>query len=246
MSQQLSHGMSHDVIARTRGLTRSVDDITLALRSAALSADHTACADVLARARLAELNDGFFADVCIPQAARLLGEDWVSDALSFAEVSIATARLQGLLRHLGADWQSDQAAPADAPTVLVVVPEPVQHTLGPSVLVSQLRRRGLSVGLLLRATRSDVGAYLRRTPPSAVFVSVSCVERLELARPIVTQVRQSAPGVPVVIGGPATIACGDARALTGADHATSDASEALVLCGLMDLPRRTMRAETMI
>jgi len=44
------------------------------------------------------------ATVYIPHVARQLGDEWCDDKLSFARVTIGTARLQSALRLIGTEW----------------------------------------------------------------------------------------------------------------------------------------------
>jgi MerR family transcriptional regulator, light-induced transcriptional regulator len=75
------------------------------------------------------------ADFYVPEVARRLGAAWCEDRTSFADVTVGTARLQGLLREIGPDWFSD-ARLGDRPPVcvLVVVSRDEFHTLGAMVL----------------------------------------------------------------------------------------------------------------
>jgi MerR family transcriptional regulator, light-induced transcriptional regulator len=181
------------------------------------------------------------ADDYIPAVARQMGDLWCQDQIGFAAVTIGAARLQGLLRELGAEWRADGIADAGAATILVMVTADAQHTLGASVLAGQLRRRGLSVRLALGAGPEDVGQLLWNLPIDAVFLSGSLGESLESLRRVVDAVRAAALApLPVVIGG-AVLMDGalpsEIKALTGADLVTCDLDEALTLCGLTTIPR---------
>jgi NAD(P)-dependent dehydrogenase (short-subunit alcohol dehydrogenase family) len=102
------------------------------------------------------------ADAYIPAAAQHLGSNWVSDRLCFAEVTIATARLQALVRAIGTRWGGDPAHLPGRRSVLMIVPDTEQHTLGAVVATGQMRRMGLSEDLagaaLLLGSRA--GAYI--------------------------------------------------------------------------------------
>lgn len=245
MSQLMAHDLTYHVPRDTGAALRTLDDVTAALCVATLSTDPTACAGVVARARLAGFTDGCLIDVCIVQAARRIGMDWVEDRLCFVDVSIAAARLQGLLRTLCRTWRADDARRGAAATLLVVSAPGTQHTLGPSLVAAQLRQRGYSVGLLLAAAPGAVRTYLRRAPADAVFVSCDHTERLVNLRPVVTEAREAQPGVRVVVGGPGLTEGSEACRTTGADHATSDLEEALTRCGLNRTAPQMTAAEMM-
>ena len=246
MSQLMAHDLTYHVPEDASPTLRTHDDVAVALRTAALSPDPTACTTVMAQARLVGFDEADLIDICIVQAARRLGDDWIDDALGFVDVSIATARLQGLLRSLGRTLRADTACDGDAATLLVVSAEQAHHTLGPSLIVAQLRRRGYSVGMLLDAGPGAVRSFLRRAPADAVFVSCGHTEKLVNLRPIVTEARKTQPSVRIVVGGPGISECSAACRITGADHATSDLEEALTLCGLNRTASQVTTVEMMM
>lgn len=243
MSHEGSHDATYDVAASLRFACGTRADVITALLRAATGAGQPNCVDVAADARAAGMAVSEIMDICIPAVADALGKGWRSDRLAFAEVTIGAARLQGLLRHLDAGCRADLAMGPEAPTILVLVPVGVQHILGPMLLASQLRRRGLSVALLLDAAASDVRRVLRRNRADAAFISGHCIENLASIRPIVEEVRAGAPGVPIVIGGPDIIFTEDVCRMTGADHATRDMEVALSLCGLIEHPHHPKTTE---
>ena len=205
------------------------------MRRAALSADALDCRAVLQRAYAAGIARDDIADLYIPELARELGVNWCEDSLSFAAVTIGASRLQAMLRELGPEWVGDQSATPGAPSVMLVVAQDVYHTLGAMVLSGQLRRKGLSVRLMLGVQTSELIEKLAKNSYDAVFISSSLGETLESLRKIVEVVRTTCvKSVPVVIGG--TIledaAPCDIVSLTGSDYATNIPSEALELCGL--------------
>lgn len=181
--------------------------------------------------------------VYIPYAARQMGEDWCDDTLSFARVTIGTARLQASLRTLGSDWSShgysdDQDHDKGA---VVIVAKDAFHTLGAMVLCGQLRRMGLSVRLAMGATAQELRAIFVTTRFDAALISASSSESLDSLRECVDVIRQSsAICPPIIIGGNVLDQEADVQAVTGADYTTKDPIEALEHCGITT----KMRAET--
>jgi len=217
-------------------IVRHLDDtLTDRLHAAALSPDPRACRAAIRQAVADGERPEDLADFYIPAVARIMGEQWCVDQLAFAEVTIGVSRLQAMLRTLGPSWSGDDATGPDAPSVLLVVPQDAHHTLGAFVLGGQLRRRGLSVKLVLGATKPDIAHQIRRVRYDAVFVSAAMGERLETLRQIIDAVRASAfHALPVVVGGSLleVETVENIKALTGADCATKNAEEALRYCGL--------------
>lgn len=213
-----------------------------ALGDAVRTGDGSARADVVRHMIAARIRREDIADFYIPEVARRLGAAWCEDSLSFAEVTIGVARLQGLLREIGSDWFSDARVEPDAPGILVIVLDDEFHTLGAMVLCAQLGRMGLSVRLLMGRNEMDVPDVVRAAQFDAVFISASQGNRLETLRKLVEKIRGAAlRPTPVVIGGSIVTRVTDIKTRTGADHATTDAREALRACGLRISARGAQR-----
>jgi methylmalonyl-CoA mutase cobalamin-binding subunit len=219
------------------------------LHEAALATGPDSFAPVLRRMRDSGLCCEEIADRYIPEVARAMGALWCEDRMSFAAVTIGVSRLQMLLRDLGPEWRGDSLSDPDSPAILVLVASDSYHTLGATLLAGQLRRRGLSVRVLIGARPEQIGPVMRQIGFDAVLVSASLGESLENLRRLLDAVKTSVGNPPpVVLGGTIleteNLSADAIRALTGADHVTSDPGEALKLCGLKTTTRNgAARAE---
>lgn len=176
------------------------------------------------------------ADFYIPEVARRLGAAWCEDAMSFTDVTIGVARLQGLLKDVGAAWFSDPGIDPGAPGLLVVVLADEFHTLGAMVMCGQLARLGVSVRLAVGHRDSEIPGIVASGQFDAIFISVSQDERVATLRKLVERIRAaSVRPTPVVIGGSVVTRVNDIKSKTGADHATTDPREAMRACGLTAL-----------
>ncbi|TCP27714.1 cobalamin B12-binding domain-containing protein [Rhodovulum adriaticum] len=175
-------------------------------------------------------------DCYIPAAARELGDRWTRDELGFADVTIATARLQAMLREMGEPSDVEITAGPDAPNVMLIVPVEEYHTLGGMMAANQMRRLGLSVCLCLGQGDDELQQKAASRQFDMIAFSVSCMHKLDAVRRLVALLRRATQGrVPLVVGGHVVEGPGAARqicAQTGADHATADPKEALRMCGL--------------
>lgn len=172
-------------------------------------------------------------DFYIPEAARRLGDAWCTDGVSFAEVTIGVARLQGVLRDIASEWIDDRSFDGDAPGVMIVVADNDFHTLGSMILSTQLRRMGISVKMVVGQCESDLLATVADGHFDAILISAALGERLAPLKKLVEKIRAaSVRPTPVVIGGSAVGRTDDIKTKTSADHATTDPREALRLCGL--------------
>lgn len=168
----------------------------------------------------------------VPDTARYMGELWAHDKLSFAEVTIGAARLQETVRTICERSPVSEDREEEA-SILLVVPRVEQHTLGIFVLAEQFRRLGVRVHLTLGNNPAEILRLCRKHRFSMVGISASSRRTLASVRDIVKTLKGGIRTVtPILVGGPVTSLDVDIKAMTGADHVTSDAREALSLCGI--------------
>ncbi|MCX7643922.1 MAG: cobalamin B12-binding domain-containing protein [Rhodobacteraceae bacterium] len=204
-----------------------------ALEAAVLSPERDAGRRAVAEMRRRGIAWEAIADVYIPEVSRRLGERWCEDSLSFAEVTIGSARLQAMLRELGPEWSEEALSDPLAPNVILIVCRDDAHTLGAMVVAGQLRRARISTRLSLGQTDEEIIGLLDSKRFDAVLVSASASVRLESVRDLVKRIRLAVQSVaPIALGGSILDTDRDAKAITGVDHATCDVREALRLCGL--------------
>jgi methylmalonyl-CoA mutase cobalamin-binding subunit len=173
-------------------------------------------------------------DEYIPHLAHQLGYDWTVDTRSFADVTICTARLTTAVRELSRGWIADGCGDWNAPRMGFILPEQEQHTLGPTIAASRLRRLGVSVQIMAGRADHDVLETVNRMDFDVIAISVSTTDRLETARKLVKMLRRFARNLPpLVVGGAFSGDERELRAYLDVDHITSDPVEALRRCGLM-------------
>jgi methanogenic corrinoid protein MtbC1 len=207
-------------------------DILAALATAVLCPDRAEGERQLRAVLDSGIDRSALIDRYIPAAARRFGEAWADSGHSFAEVTIAVARLQGWLRDLD-DGGRDDAFRFDAPEVLLVVAEGSQHTLGAMVAMSCFRRCGALVRLSLGQDARTIGQIVRSHHFDLVAISAAGNEDLDFLAGVINSIRSGVGPAPrVVLGGEMLNQLPEAAALVGADHGTSDPEEALSLCGL--------------
>jgi methanogenic corrinoid protein MtbC1 len=175
-------------------------------------------------------------DRIIPQVAQHLGRRWAKDEISFAEVTIGTARLQETVRALGRSARKTQdvdAAQRTKPRVLLVIPRPEHHTLGTFVAADQFRRSGLEVDTAIDMHPRHVGEMVRKNRYSMVGITASGRRTLASTRQLVDTIRGSVTRVtPIVLGGSVVTGGINLKAQTGVDHVVRDVPSAIRLCGL--------------
>ena len=227
--------ISHAPGGHVRG--RAVDgrqaDVLAALCTAVLTADRAEGERQLRAILEAGCDPNELIDRQIPEAARFFGEAWCTGGHTFAEVTIAVARLQGWLRDLDRRGAPRDPFRLEAPEILLVVPEGSHHTLGAMVAMSRFRRLGALVRLSLGQDARAIGRIVRSGHYDMIAVSAAGNEGLDFLGKLINSVRSGMGPCPsVVLGGEILNQYRDAAALVGADHGTSDPEEALKLCGL--------------
>ena len=203
------------------------------LEVAVLGTDRDAQQAVLSAMARAGISWAEISDIYVPTVARRLGDAWCDDTLSFAEVTIGSARLQGILRECGPEWSEEVRSDPLAPNVLLIMPRQDNHTLGAMVVASQMRRARVSVRLCLGEHDAVVTDHVATKRFDAVLISASGSVRLETVRDLVKKIRLAArPVPPLVLGGTILDTDRDAKTITGVDHATCDLQSVMGLCGI--------------
>lgn len=158
-------------------------------------------------------------------AARLMGEFWLQDRRSFAEVSIGVARLHETLRVLEQDDRATIESAPEPRAQALLCPTPGEgHLFGVAMAAACFRRAGWRV---VSATPASV-AELRRTIAGgrfdAIGVSIGGEAMLDAARAAIRAARRAAPSARLLAGGPLAQLRPDLVAAVGADRVVADAT----------------------
>jgi methanogenic corrinoid protein MtbC1 len=142
------------------------------------------------------------ADVCLDHlapAARCLGEWWESDRLPFTEVTMATARIQSMLRRMPAGFDVRTCAGAKGAIFCAVPGE--EHTLGVMMAADLFRRNGWDVSLLVGLDHAEMTARLQRDDRRVVGLSCSGGHSLDALDRLMTALRNVRPDARLVLSG---------------------------------------------
>ncbi|HKL06505.1 MAG TPA: cobalamin B12-binding domain-containing protein [Roseovarius sp.] len=166
----------------------------------------------------------------IPAVSRFLGEMWVSDKASFVDVTVGAARLQALFRNKAqpgeAGWLT-RSIPLGQ-SVLMIVPNFENHSLGAFVAADQFRRHGLWVHMAIGLEDEEIAALIETSGFSLLGITAATPKSVEKCRKIVEYLKTKVEHCPpIAIGG---FAVEDAEAVertTGADFAVKSVREAV-------------------
>jgi excisionase family DNA binding protein len=168
---------------------------------------------------------GVLTEMVVP-ALRSIGERWASGEVSVAEEHRATSVAQRVIGHLGLQFGRRGK---DRGTVALAAPSGDLHLLPVAIVADLLRWRGFDVvelgGNAPAEAMGEAVADERRLLAVGIVSTVSGLDE-EVAR-CASSVRESAPAIPIFIGGGAVSSEAHARAM-GADMWTGSESDAAV------------------
>lgn len=161
-------------------------------------------------------------------AARLLGERWASDQVSFTAVSAGVSRLHQLLRLIGRTADNHDVA-GDVGTILLVSMPGDRHVFGIAMVEEFFREAGWSVATVVNGKAEDILDALRSTSFDLLGVSLAQEElQTELASLIHHARIDSLNGsLQVLVGGPAFTHNPELCMAVGADATASDGRRAV-------------------
>jgi methanogenic corrinoid protein MtbC1 len=169
--------------------------------------------------------DRFLVELAAP-AAREIGEEWADDRCDFVDVTLATGRLQRIVRSLGGQIPSEEPmAEGGRPVLLLASPSGQSHTLGMLMVAEFFQAASWSVCF---------GAPFELTPTPdivasrfvhVVGLSLSLTDGTGQVKEEIRRIRRRSrnPAVGVIVGGPALLVQPDLVDAVGADAASVDA-----------------------
>jgi len=167
--------------------------------------------------------------------ARMLGDLWAENKISFAEVTIGVARMQETVRGLAARNQRQAAATA-TPEILLLAPEGENHLLGLFVACEAFEDMGCYVHLAIGQSVDEIAALAAKYHYTMIGISISSLRTVKEARAIAHRLRTGmSRNTPLVLGGGlAADASKHSEVLADldVDHIVCDPAEALRLCGI--------------
>ena len=139
----------------------------------------------------------------IPRIARKLGNQWASDSLSFAEVTIATGRLQKLIYSLDHLYQETRTSSATAHSILVTAAPGSHHTLGPLILSNYFTWAGWSVLSESAPSERFIETTVTSKSLTAIAVSIADYDQLDRLPKLIQSIRSKSlnPAIIVLTGG---------------------------------------------
>lgn len=167
-------------------------------------------------------------DVYIPAAARRLGLDWMENRATFAQVTVATGRLQELLGRLVQSNDIVASSHRATPNVLVLSFSGDEHTLGWKLVTLQLRRLGAAAHAVLDVQPAYAAEMMEQVSYDLVLVSSSRIAVLGQIEAMISALHGRMTDVPpIVLGGIVVDLLDDAELPPDIQRVTNCLQEAL-------------------
>jgi MerR family transcriptional regulator, light-induced transcriptional regulator len=194
----------------------------ISLFCAALTGPDPDAPERLARDALAAgLSFDALCETRLAPAARELGTLWETDALSFADVTLAANRLFGLLRVLA----HRQAPRADSPFAVFAAPPGEAHVLGVTMAAERARGQGWEVMLVVGDDHDTAVSRIAEARPDVIGLSLSGPRSLLPLGRLAVALRVTVPACPIVLSGPGVAVLREP--LPGVDAMTHDFEAAM-------------------
>jgi methanogenic corrinoid protein MtbC1 len=168
-----------------------------------------------------------YMDLLAP-TARLLGDYWVSDKCSFADVTIGLGKLQVVLHDLGRrDTQSHNVG--HGRSILLATPPGEQHTFGLLVVEEMFRRAGWRTWSEAGGEPEELARMVAGQWYDMFGLSISAETHLDAAASVIASVRRSSRNrvIRVIVGGRLIGENPELAYSVGADVVASGGNEAV-------------------
>jgi methanogenic corrinoid protein MtbC1 len=211
-----------------------LSDSVPALAEYALASDDRGSEDLLDRLRREGMSFVQLQLGLLAPTARRLNDLWMTDDVSFVDVTLAAGNLQRLMRFVALDLMP-MAQPRPRRRTILVAPAPGEtHVFGASMAAEFFRRDGWTVRHDPRPTSESIAATLAREWTDVLALSLTVAQNAAPLRETVQQARAASinPRLLVIVAGEAM-----ARAPDLLDHIGADAT----LAALETAPARAHR-----
>ncbi|MEL7466284.1 MAG: cobalamin-dependent protein [Pseudomonadota bacterium] len=168
-------------------------------------------------------------DYLIPKIAEKIGHDWMNDDMSFAHVTVVSARLQNLAWLYIEPFRDAADQIAEAPRVLVAVPEGETHALGGVLSVGAFARLGCQAITAIGASNDAIVEKSRTPGVALIAISTAASADMPSLRDLTRRLKARKNCPPISVGG-SIVGTDKALAETlNVDLITTDVTEALAL-----------------
>ncbi|SIO38377.1 Methanogenic corrinoid protein MtbC1 [Rhodovulum sp. ES.010] len=160
-------------------------------------------------------------------AARMLGQWWTEDDLSFMQVTTATARIFAILRAL--DRHDRPAVPRTCRAALFATVPGETHTLGLRMAADFFRRKGWDITLELGLPHEALVDRIAAARPVLIGLSAAGAHAAPALARLIVALRMTVPVPVIAVSGQIVHEARDVVAATAPDDLITDMDEAEVI-----------------
>lgn len=173
--------------------------------------------------------EAIYLDLLAP-AARRLGEFWLNDQASFADVTIALGRLQRVVHGLSLHGPVSEGAASSGRAALFAPAPGEQHTFGLVIIEEFFRRSGWRTWSELSGSTEELVSAVQAHRFDLLGLTCSSDERLDQIAPMIMYIRKASRNrdLQVMVGGLLFVQRPELVAKVGADAVAYDAKEAVL------------------
>jgi methanogenic corrinoid protein MtbC1 len=175
-------------------------------------------------------HDAIFVDLIGP-AARLLGDQWEQDRVSFADVTVALIIMHALVHEMGYAYRGGPQSAGRIKRVMLACAPGSQHVLGLSMVCESFHGAGWEVVLEVSPTADGLRRAAANEWFDLVGLSVALDTQLAGVPALIAGIRAASrnPAAAVILGGPIFTVHGGIAADFGAQGICLDARHAVLL-----------------
>lgn len=162
-------------------------------------------------------------------SARLMGDMWTADLVSFVDVTLGLSRIQQILRQLRNTADGRRAAENHKGRALLVPAPGEQHTFGLRVVEEFLLRDGWEVCSNLRADEQETLQLVADDHYDFIGFSIGGDRVLPALQSVIVKLKKCSRNrsIKVLVGGVLLIECPERVDLIDADATVTDAQQAV-------------------
>lgn len=164
-----------------------------------VSDDETAAASIISDLRAVGVGPEEIYLKRLAAAARMLGEMWISDEMTFTQVTVGTGRMFAIMRSMRHLFES--AIPVQDKSAIFAAVPGEDHTLGVHMAADIFRKNGWEIALKVGLDHDQLVAEIEQAPTSIVGLSISGEHSIDALSRLVVALHIACPHAMIVVGG---------------------------------------------
>lgn len=161
----------------------------------------------------------------LAEAAATLGEWWVSDDVSFYQVSIGTSRIYSIIR--GMSYLFVPTRPVEVRSAVFAAIPGETHTLGIRMAADLFGKEGWDIDLIIGKNHDDLIAEIAQSRCRVIGLSAAGAHSAAALARVVIALRISNPAAAIFLSGQITNEAEDIISVMGLDGVVTDVPSAL-------------------